>query len=84
MDTNNKIELTGVFVQDPKTNRFTAFFAQFPNIIAEGDNEQEATLNLFTTFQTVFEYNKNTELESEALTMQTNITTKPFHFSQVA
>jgi hypothetical protein len=38
MEANN-IELTGVFVQDTKSLGFTAFFAQLPNIIAEGESE---------------------------------------------
>lgn len=58
MEQNN-FQLTGIFVQDPNDKGFTAFFAQLPNIIAEGDTEEEATRNLFQTVQTVFEHQQN-------------------------
>jgi predicted RNase H-like HicB family nuclease len=76
------IELTQVFVQDPKTERFTAFFAQLPNIIAEGDNEDEATMNLLETVQTVFAYQKNTEVEYAKLhSIGGTVTTKPLNLA---
>ncbi|MEX6688872.1 hypothetical protein QTN47_15295 [Danxiaibacter flavus] len=75
-----KFQLTGVFVQDPETKGFTAFFAQLPNIIAEGDTEEEATHNLIHTVQAVFEHQKNIELQS-ACASQSNVITKPFNLS---
>lgn len=74
MLTNN-IELTGIFVKDAGDNGYTAFFAQFPNIIAEGDTEEEATENLIHTVQTVFQHQKNLQLN------QSNIITKQFNLS---
>ncbi len=79
---NEKFQLTGVFVQDPGTKRFTAFFAQLPNIIAEGDTEEEATENLIHTVQTVFEHQKNIELQKNTGNIpQSNIITKPFNLA---
>jgi len=73
--TTNTLQLTGVFVQDPLDKGFTAFFAQLPNIIAEGDNEEEATKNLLQTVQTVFEHQKNNGF------VQSNVITKQFNLS---
>ena len=73
--TSNNLQLTGIFVQDPHDKGFTAFFAQLPNIIAEGDNEEDATKNLMQTVQTVFEHQKNNDFH------QANVITKQFNFS---
>lgn len=68
-------QLTGIFVQDPIDKGFTAFFAQLPNIIAEGDTEEEATKNLIQTVQTVFEHQQNNGFH------QPNVRTKQFNLS---
>ncbi len=75
------LELTGVFVQDPDTSGFTAFFAQLPNIIAEGDTEEEATTNLLNTLRTVFQHQKNVELQQKEYSPQSVIITKSFNFA---
>lgn len=75
------IELTAVFVADPKKG-FTAFFAQLPNILAEGNTEEEASRNLFDTFKKVFEYQKIKEIEGGDRCMNTHVTTKNFNLSQ--
>lgn len=60
--TKFEISLTGILVQD-KNKGYTAFFAQFPHIIAEGDTEEEATKNLFSLVKDVFEFNKKQEVD---------------------
>jgi predicted RNase H-like HicB family nuclease len=77
--TTKKIQLTGVFVQDPLSKGFTAFFAQFPNIIAEGDTEDEATHNLIETVTTVFEHQKNNDAGQRTNTQK--VITKPFELA---
>jgi len=74
MEAQN-FQLTGIFVQDPIDKGFTAFFAQLPNIIAEGDTEEEATKNLIQTVQTVFEHQQNNGFH------QPNVRTKQFNLS---
>lgn len=42
---NNKNDLptiTGILIQDPDDNGYTAYFAEFPEVIAEGKDETEA------------------------------------------
>lgn len=43
------IELNAILIPDD-SGGFSAFFAQFPEAIAEGDNEQEAMQNLLEIF----------------------------------
>ena len=48
---NFKLELTGILVPDEKTGQFSAFFAEFPEAIASGENEVEAQGNLLMLFK---------------------------------
>ena len=56
--TNEEFTLSfnAILVQDKSHNGFTAYFKQFPNIIAEGDNEQDALKNLFNALHDVFKH----------------------------
>ena len=59
----DKFSLDIVYVEDTKIGGFTVYFAQLPNIIAEGDTKEEAEENLMDTILTVFEYQKNSEIK---------------------
>lgn len=50
-----KLPFAYILVKDDKTKGFTAFFKQFPDVIAEGDTEKQALSNLFRTLATVLE-----------------------------
>jgi predicted RNase H-like HicB family nuclease len=78
----NNLQLTAVFVHDPKSDRYTAFFANFPNIIAEGATEDDAILNLFETVQVVFNAQKNEELDTA--NEQNHVKTKTFNLAAIA
>ena len=56
MTQSTTLPLSLYFVQDPDSRRFTAFFAQFSEVFAEGNTKEEAELNLFQTIETVFEF----------------------------
>jgi len=58
-----KLPLTAIMVKDPNIGGFTAFFKQFPEIIAEGDTDGEALQNLMNAVYDVFEY--RSKLQSE-------------------
>lgn len=51
-----KLPLTVIMVKDPNFGVFTAFFKQFPEIIAEGKNEELAMQNLMNAVHDVFIY----------------------------
>jgi hypothetical protein len=60
------IPLNAVLVQDPKIGGFTAYFKQFPDIIAEGDTDDEAMKNLTDAVYDVFMFKgKLTETETD-------------------
>jgi predicted RNase H-like HicB family nuclease len=48
--------LDAILVEDPTLGGFTAFFKQFPNIISEGETEEEAIQNLLNAIHDVFNY----------------------------
>lgn len=79
---DTKISLTAILVEDNKSKGFTSFFAQFPNIIAEGDNEDDAISNLFKLVNTVFKYQKNKEVKHSLLvgTKANNVKTHSYEF----
>ena len=53
-----KSPITAILVKDPHIGGYTTFFAQFPNIIAEGETEDEAMTNLLKLMDEVFEHQK--------------------------
>lgn len=57
--------ITGILIQDPEDNGFTAYFAEFPEVIAEGKNEKEAKKNLFDALKVMLEV-KRGEVPSDA------------------
>lgn len=77
----NELELTGVFVQDTAGAGYTAFFAQLPNIIAEGDTESEAAQNLIEAVRSVFEHQKNIDFKQDDICKNSQITTKSYNLA---
>ncbi|HMO32344.1 MAG TPA: hypothetical protein PKD90_05710 [Phnomibacter sp.] len=79
--TQMNLELTGIFVQDPQSKGYTAFFAQLPNIIAEGDNEEDALNNLVDTVREVFQHLSESETTTLGHTPTNQFKTKQFNFT---
>lgn len=50
------LKLDAVLVEDMNIGGYTAFFKQFPQIIAEGNNEDEAISNLLRALHDVFAF----------------------------
>ena len=55
------LSFNAILVQDKNSKGFTAYFKQFPNIIAEGSNENEALTNLFNALHDVFKHKNDSE-----------------------
>lgn len=51
--------ITGILIQDPEDNGYTAYFAEFPEVIAEGDSENEAKKNLFDALKIMLEVRRS-------------------------
>ena len=58
------LPLTIIMVEDPKSGGYTAFFKQFPDILAEGNNEREVKHNLLNTVHDVFRYQSDIKDET--------------------
>ncbi|MEO5673506.1 MAG: hypothetical protein ABIQ74_02565 [Chitinophagales bacterium] len=67
METNEMFSLTAVFVKDEAAGGYTAFFAQFKNIMAEGETEAEALTNLVRTVKVVFEHEGDLSFDREGI-----------------
>ena len=72
-----KIKLTAILIEDPNDKGYTAFFAEFPEIVAEGNTQNEAQLNLIQTMAAVFEYKKH---ENASDNFTSKFITKPMIF----
>jgi len=81
MKTNKSFifSLTIIMVQDPDSGGYTAYFKQFPDIIAEGDTEEDAELNLLNAVHDVFQY--QSEIEDEPIDPSLNVSKKSINFS---
>lgn len=51
-----KLSLNCILINDPELGGYTAFFAEFPDIVAEGSTEAEAQLNLMNTIPAVSQF----------------------------
>lgn len=58
-DVKPKVSLTGILIQDTEGGGFTAFFAEFPEAVAEGETELEVQKNLFAALSNVLEVKKD-------------------------
>ena len=58
VNNNENISITGILIQDPIDNGYTAYFAEFPEVVAEGDSEMEAKQNLHNALKIMFELRK--------------------------
>lgn len=77
--TKETFPVTVILVKDEVDNGFTAFFAQFPNIIADGENEERATANLFRLVKEAFLHQQKEEIASaKSHTNPESLTTRSF------
>jgi hypothetical protein len=72
------LPLTLIMVKDPHFQVFTAFFKQFPEIIAEGQNEDDAAKNLMNAVHDVFQYQGQSKQDKQDSHL--NITEKSINF----
>jgi predicted RNase H-like HicB family nuclease len=78
MDNNESpqtISITGVMIEDASTGGFTAYFAEFPEVIAQGSNKEVAKQNLMRALKDMLEFKKS-EIEDED---EDGVTTEPFN-----
>jgi predicted RNase H-like HicB family nuclease len=59
------INLTGILIKDSNDRGFTAYFAEFPEAIADGKTENEAESNLIDAFKIMLETRKHENSEEQ-------------------
>ena len=70
----------GILIQDPKDGGFTSLLAEFPEVIAEGETEQEAHENLMHAFKTILAF-KREEFDADHSYQGINIKQQTFNFA---
>jgi len=58
------LSITGVMIQDPDSHGYTAYFAEFPEVIAQGTDLENAKSNLLLAFKSMIEF-KSEEAQDE-------------------
>ena len=61
-----KIQLSAIMIQDPKAGGFTAYLAELPEAIAEGETVETALNNLKEAFITVLEVKGELGLQAKS------------------
>ena len=59
-----ELSITGVMIQDQQSKGYTAYFAEFPEVIAQGEDLEEAKQNLIDAFKSMIEF-KSEEAKEE-------------------
>jgi predicted RNase H-like HicB family nuclease len=74
-----ELTLTGIMISDAENKGITAYFAEFPEVIAQGDNIEDAKGNLLDAFRFMLEF-KQSEIEDDE-DGDSNITKQSFNLS---
>jgi len=61
---DNKFRLSIVLIENQESKKFTAYFTQFPEIIVDGDTENETEINLIKTLGYYLDY-KTKEMSTD-------------------
>lgn len=69
---------TILLVEDQTIGGYTAFFAEFPNIVVEGETKEEAKQKLFDVAQSVFDFKRKQAL-NERLLKNTAYSVEPYN-----
>ncbi len=75
-----ELTLTGIMISDTENKGITAYFAEFPEVIAQGNSTQEAKANLLDAFRFMLEF-KQSEIEDDEENGDFNITKESFNLS---
>lgn len=74
--TQARFSLTAVLIEDHRAGGFTAYIAEFPEVISEGETKEEAYQNLLYAFKEILEFKKE-EAESNGYMYSRDVVTQP-------
>jgi len=58
---NRLISFTSVFIPDQEGRGYTGYFAEFPDVTAQGKTKEEVEENLISSLKDIFQFNKEKE-----------------------
>lgn len=64
--SKKRLGFTMLLIQDPNDKGYTAFFAEYPNVVVEGDTRDEAKEKLFSVMTTVLQHKKNESIKQKS------------------
>lgn len=76
-----ELSLNVILIRDSTGPGFTGFFAEFPEVIAEGATEEETEKNLLDTLIVALDYKRHKMLQKEDM-LSGGIITKQLKFSE--
>lgn len=77
-NVNSKWAFTAIFIEDPIDKGYTAFFAEYPNVVVEGDTKEEAKEKLFAVMNTVLGYKRQQAFDHK-IPINSSYTTEKFN-----
>lgn len=81
MPEKQEFYLNVILVKDQKGLGFTGFFAEFPEVIAEGKDEKETERNLIDTLIGALDFKKQTLMDSNTM-FGHDVVTKQLKFAE--
>lgn len=78
-ETPLKIRLNCILIEDPNGG-YSAFLAELPDVVAEGDTEDEAQMNLLMTIQAVSKFKLQQTKKEFSQKANLHYRTKPLNF----
>jgi len=73
------LSIRGIMMKDQKSHGFTAYFAEFPEVVAQGKSLKDAKMNLIDAFKSMIEF-KSVEAQ-EAINEDDSIITENYPLS---
>lgn len=61
------VHLNCVIIKDQTVNRVAMYIAEIPEVIADGENEEDAMQNLITTLKDAFEDRRKSNPDNDCL-----------------
>lgn len=76
--STKEFQLNAIFIQDPSSGGFTSFFAEIPEVMAQGETQNEAMENLMIIMKAAMS-DKGSEFQNNT-PCHANFTSKPVKF----
>lgn len=55
----NELKITSILIHDKESNGYTSYFAEFPEVVAEGNTKEDAIKNLWEALGSMLEFKRD-------------------------